>query len=454
MKGGMDAEAAPSPIRLTWLAAAFGCAATALAAVIGADARWLAAVGAAIVDAGSLPHAIPYAAAPSEWHDAPALGQLVFHGLESLLGDKGLVLAQLAAVGVALGALALDLRRAGVRDELGAAVLVAVVVAAPSALLVVRAQLYSIALFPLLVLLLRNDASRRSRRIWVAVPMLALWANLHGAVLVGFSVLATYLVLRRSRRLEAAAVLAASSAALLATPALLHTVGYYSAVLDSVPAETHYGLWARLSPGDPLDLLFIAIAVPMFAAGLRRRQGAWELTALVALAAMSITSGRNGIWFLLFAATPAALGLQRSDVPRLRLTRRTACVCACIPALMIAVGLARTSAPVGPTPRLLDKTIALAHGRPILAEPVDAEQLALQRRRIWIGNPIDAFARADQRLYLEWLQGTPTGDAILREPVGAVLVRRGSPAQQRLAATHQLREVGRDAQAVLYAGRE
>ena len=61
----MDADAARPTIRLTWIAAAFGCAATALAAVIGADARWLAAVGAAIVDAGSLPHAIPYAAAPS-----------------------------------------------------------------------------------------------------------------------------------------------------------------------------------------------------------------------------------------------------------------------------------------------------------------------------------------------------------------------------------------------------
>ena len=109
----MDADAARPAIRLTWIAAAFGCAATALAAVIGADARWLAAVGAAIVDAGSLPHAIPYAAAPSEWHDAPALGQLVFHALESVLGDKGLLVGQLVAVAIALGALALDLRRAG-----------------------------------------------------------------------------------------------------------------------------------------------------------------------------------------------------------------------------------------------------------------------------------------------------------------------------------------------------
>ena len=100
-----------------------------------------------------------------------------------------------------------------------------------NAVLVVRAQLYSIALFPLLVLLLRSEAARPSRRIWLAVPMVALWANLHGGVLVGFCILAAYLVLKRHRRIEAACVLAASAAALLATPALLHTVGYYAAVL-------------------------------------------------------------------------------------------------------------------------------------------------------------------------------------------------------------------------------
>ena len=450
----MDADAARPTIRLTWIAAAFGCAATALAAVIGADARWLAAVGAAIVDAGSLPHAIPYAAAPSEWHDAPALGQLVFHGLESVLGDKGLLVGQLVAVAIALGALALDLRRAGARDELGAAVLVAVVVAAPAALLVVRAQLYSIALFPLLVLLLRSEAARPSRRIWLAVPMVALWANLHGGVLVGFCILAAYLVLKRHRRIEAACVLAASAAALLATPALLHTVGYYAAVLGGAASQTHYGLWARLSLSDPLDLLYIAIAVPLLAAVLRRRPAGWELVVLIALASMSISSSRNSIWFLFFAATPAALGLQRSGARGPRLSRRTASVCACVPALMIGLGLARTPAPTGPTARLLGETIAAAHGQPILAEPLDAEQLALQGQRIWIGNPIDAFARADQRLYLAWLRGTPQGDAILDKPVGAVLVRRGSAAERRLAATHLLREVGRDAQAILYAGRD
>jgi hypothetical protein len=451
----VDADAARPTIRLTWIAAAFGCAATALAAGIGADARWLAAVGALIVRAGALPHSIPYAAAPSEWRDAPALGQLVFHGLESLLGDKGLVLAQTVAVAVALVALALDLRRANARDGLGATVLIAVVVAAPATFLVVRAQLFSLALFPVLVLLLRSEAQRPSRRIWLAVPLLALWANLHGGVLVGFGVATAYLVLHRARHapIVAGMLFVACTGALFATPALLGTAHYYAGVLGGVAASARYGLWAPLSLHEPLDLIFIVVALPLLAAAVRRRPLAWEVALLAALVVMSAEARRNGIWFLMFAATPAACGLRRTAATRPLLSLRLALVCACVPALMLGLGLARQPDDAGPSDRILSRAVALAHRTPILAEPLAAEQLALDGRRIWIGNPLEAFAPSDQRLYLDWLQGKPAGDAILREPINVVLVRVGSPAQRRIAGAPAFRERARDANGVLYTRR-
>ena len=114
----------------------------------------------------------------------------------------------------------------------------------------------------MLVLLLRREAQFPSRRIWLVVPLLALWANLHGGVLVGFGVLGAYLVFRRARRapLESACVLAAPALALLATPVLLGTASYYADVLRGGAVSEHYGLWAPLSLHEPLDLLFIAIA--------------------------------------------------------------------------------------------------------------------------------------------------------------------------------------------------
>src|SRR5207253_9912813 len=131
------------PLTQTWLVAAFGAAVCALGSHVGADARWLAAIGDAIFRTHGVPHSIPYAVAPTPaWHDAPALGQLVFHALEASLGDRGLILAQVVAVAIGLAALAFDLGRAGAREGAGAAVLAACVVAVPASFFVAPAALY------------------------------------------------------------------------------------------------------------------------------------------------------------------------------------------------------------------------------------------------------------------------------------------------------------------------
>src|SRR5438093_4269102 len=169
------------PARLSWIAVALAGAVCLLGATVGADARWLAAIGAAITRSGSIPDAVPYASAPSHgWHDAPVLGQLVFHELEALLGDRGLILAQAAAATAALLALVIDMRSDRTRDPVRAAIVLALLVAAPAHFLVSRGELFSLALFPLLVLLLLCEARSPSLRIWLGVPLLALWANLHG----------------------------------------------------------------------------------------------------------------------------------------------------------------------------------------------------------------------------------------------------------------------------------
>ena len=100
-------------------------------------------------------------------------------------------------------------------------------------------------------------------------------------------------------------------------------------------------------------------------------------------------------------------------------------------------------------PALRAKAAGLAAGVPLLADAEDAEQLALDGRRVWIANPIDAFPRRDQRLYLDWLQGRPAGDWLLRRH-DVVLVIVDSAAQRRLSQMRGFREAGRDAAAVLY----
>jgi hypothetical protein len=193
--------------------------------------------------------------------------------------------------------------------------------------------------------------------------------------------------------------------------------------------------------------------LPLLLLALRNRPALWEVALLLALGAMSVDSRRNGIWFLLFVATPAARRRLSGAARPSLLSRRTALVCGAMPLFMIILGLARTPVPAGPTEGLIARAVDVSHGTPILAEPIAAEQLALEGHHIWIGNPLDAFAFEDQRLYLEWLQGHPAGDALLRPPVRAVLVRHDTPAQRRLAHLESYREIARDPRAVLYAAR-
>jgi len=449
--------AIPSPsFRLTRIAVAFGAGVCALGSTIGADSRWLAALGREIVKLGSIPSGIPYAAAPSvDWVNVPVLGELVFHWLQGLGGDRGLLVAQLVATTAALAILAVDMRSARAPDAAGAVVLVAVFFAALPSFIVVRAQLFSLVLFCLVLVLLRAEARAPSRRIWLLVPLVALWANLHGAVLIGLAVSAAYLLLDRARRepLVASGVLLASGAALFLTPALLHSAEYYLGVMRNESAARGEGLWAPLSFHAPFDVLFIVLAVPLVAFALRSRLRLWELCSVAALAAVTVHAGRNGVWLVCLLAAPAACGLGQVLLGGLAVSRRTVVLCGVPTLALLVVGLAQPPPQGGASLPVRDRAVALAGGRPILADGLDAEQLALDGHRVWIANPLDAFTRRDQRRYLDWLAGKPSGDSLLEASGRVVLVTRGTPPDRRLASMPLYRRVARDSEAVLYLRR-
>jgi hypothetical protein len=439
--------------RLSWLAAAAGSALCAAVAVVGADARWLAALGGAIAHARRIPSSVPYAAAPShDWVNVPALGELVFHVLWSVGGERGLILAQAVAVAVTFTLLVRDMRASGAPDGASALVLVALPFGAIASLFVVRAQLFSLPLFALTVFLLRSESRAGSSRIWLLVPLVALWSNLHGGVLIGLAVAAVYLVLERARRQPwtAIGVLAASCAALFITPGLARTADYYNGVLHSEPAASGFGLWASLSLRNPLDLVFLALAIPLVWFAVRSRPKLWELVCVVLLAVATVHVSRNSIWLLLFVAAPAAAGAGATRVRSARGADGLVGIFAwSVPVLLLFAALTRTPVQTVAGPHLRAQAARLAAGRPILADDEDAEALALDGRRVWIANPIDAFDERAQDAYLSWLRGAPRGDALLRRQ-DVVLVQSGSAAQRRVAHMRGFREVGRDSAAVLY----
>ena len=433
------------------LAVALGVALTAVAGTIGADARWLDALGRIIVRRGSIPNDIPWASAPSEgWHNVPVLAELIFRGLIATAGDRGLLIAQVIAVGAALAIIAWDLRREGAGELAGALVLLIVVLGSLPVFVVVRSQLFSVLLFPVLISLLRADARAPGPRIWLLVPLIALWSNLHGAVLVGLAVAGAYLIFSRARRdpLEAAAVLVCSTLAVCVTPALQHTPEYYWGLLRNEAARRGEGLWAPLSFTSGFDLLLIAASVALLVLALRSRPALWETIALVGLAVLTFKTARSGVWLLFLAAAPAARSLHFGRDRTLQLAAPALATAALLTVFGVVRGPISTSA----GRRVLDQALERAESAPILADGSPAEQIAAAGGRVWMSNPIDAFSRRDQRLYLDWLAGRTSGDQALRN-ARVVLVIRGSEPAKRLRRSKAFREATRDANAALYVRR-
>lgn len=443
-------------------------------AFVGGDARWAAALGRAVVQHG-VPRGIPFASAPtSQWANTLVLAEVCFYWLERGLGDTGLVIAQTVAVAIALSVLARDARSRGASRGGVCAGLVLVAIGAATSLVIVRVQLFSLALFPILLTLVRADARARSARIWLVLPLLALWSNLHGAAISGLLVLYPYLLIsrlpesHRRERLRTIAVALLSPLALCLTPAGLRSFAYYHGLLTNLAASRGVGMWAALGTG-PFDLLLIAVGLLMVALCLRARTrpALWELVVAGIFAVATVKASRDGVWLLFVLLGPAALGLAGLG------TRRRPAFCAgrragaskrprdwigLLPiALAAAVALAvadiadwtRTAGT--PQPAIVGQAVTLAHGSPILADTVPGEQVALVGGRIWAGNPIDAFSHEVQATYLDFTQGEPGGAAALALPqVHVALVTAGSGDARLLAADQAYRLRSRASGLALY----
>ena len=91
--------------------------------LIGADSRWVAALGDTIVAQRATPEGVPYAAAPTAgWDNVLVAAELLFHWFNRF-GEHGLLAAQLVAVGCAFVLLAIGARREGASDGSTALVL-------------------------------------------------------------------------------------------------------------------------------------------------------------------------------------------------------------------------------------------------------------------------------------------------------------------------------------------
>jgi len=270
--------------------------------------------------------------------------------------------------------------------------------------------------------------------------LLALWSNLHGGALVGYALLAAYLVVAR-RRL-APAGLVAGAVALCATPALWRTPEYYWGVAQNEAARRGVALWAPLGSGsfDLLLVVSILLLLALAAVPARRAWRHWEVLAVIGLMAATVHAARLGVYLAFVLAYPAARAVELGRV------RTVPLLVPVILAGVVLAGLVRTPYDAGS--RRLAQEAAMS-GKPVLADGVLAEQVELSGGKIWVADPLDAFRRSDQALYLDWLAGNADGAAAVSH-AGLVLVRRHSAAGNAALHDARLVRIGQDTNAVLY----
>ena len=235
------------------------------------------------------------------WIDQQWLAQLVFYAADRVGGLASVFVLHLVALTAALGLAMATARKRGASG--GGVFLIALI-----ALLVApwswqpRAQ--SLAEVPyvlLLALLLRERADGPGRRVLLALPLLVLWANLHGSVVIGVALVLAYAVLGLVRERGCGRIylpLLLSPLCLLVTPYGVHTIHYYGAVFGNNLAALAPE-WQTPHGREAIGFfLLAAVAVVLLLRG-RRRLTTLELVVFVLTLGASLTAVRFFVWFAL-----------------------------------------------------------------------------------------------------------------------------------------------------------
>ncbi len=290
------------------------------------------------------------------WSDQQWLGQVALYGVFAAGGAKlaALVTVALFASSLAL-AIALARRRGASALGIGAVVLLAWLYLSTW----IQTEAFSHLAFVVVLGLLAAESRRRTRRVWLVFPILVVWANVHGAVVLaaGLTALLGGMELVQRLRSTAAdrpglarplALLLAPWLCLVATPYGFDVIGYYRSTIFNSAFHDYLGPWMPPLPFSWIGGPFVALAFLATALVARRwrRLTPFEVAVLAVTAVGGLEAERSIMWFALAAIVllPALIETERDrswrdPSPRLRLL--TVAVACTVAAATVGQALAR-----------------------------------------------------------------------------------------------------------------
>ena len=258
------------------------------------------------------------------WVDEQWLAQITMYGLQRLGGFRLLALANATLAVGGFGAACAVARRRGASALSVTWVGAAALFAFYSEASVIRAQSLAYALFVAVLALLVGDLTKRSRRVFLVLPLLVLWANLHGSVVVGAVLVSLYgifsIVASRTdpatSRTQAAMLTVAPWACIFASPYALSLPSYYRWVLLDAHFERYVTEWVPTTLSLVTLPVFALAALGAWLFG--RAKGsvhAFPAVAFFGTALLALHAERNLPWFGLTAILVLPGLLDRARTP-------------------------------------------------------------------------------------------------------------------------------------------
>jgi hypothetical protein len=254
------------------------------------------------------------------WVDQQWLAQLFFYGLAAFGGIKLALLAHGTVLVATLALAFVAARRLGATAPSVALVGALLMFVAPWTLQL-RAQTLALPLFVGVFWLLASDSRSPSRRVYLALPLLIIWANVHGTVVMAAGLVALRGIQRRSPLLTLAPI-----ACVFASPYALDLTAYYRTMLLDSTLRTFVIEWRPSTPSITTALFYLAAfgSIALLARNRRALTG-FESLALVLTLVAALPAIRSIAWFGLTAMIlaprllDAERGRRESAPPRVAL---------------------------------------------------------------------------------------------------------------------------------------
>jgi len=286
----------------------------------------------------------------ARWVDQQWLAQLAYYGLYAAGALRLVLLVNTLLIAAALAGGIAVARWTGASPHRAAGV-AALCLPLMALQWQLRSQTIAYPLFVALLWLLVADGRSPSRRVFLALPLLALWANVHGSVVLAAGLVSAWGALGVARALRGRGGLVRSLLLVLApglcifaSPYGFGLAYYYRRTLFNSALSTYVAEW-RPIPAELRYVPFFAVAAAsLWLLGRSRGLTAFERVAVLAVAAWSWKSLRGVPWFgltvtaLLPRATDEAWpsGRTAARLSRLSLPLAAAAAAAALAALTVA----------------------------------------------------------------------------------------------------------------------